>query len=386
MTFDATSSITTDGNLTSLGVTVGSDSTLASAAGATISSAATIASATVTVAADATTSGELSIGEVGSVFTAASVTLAEAAANGADLNLVGATFTKLTVTLDGSAAIIVANAADASNGVAGGTDPGLTIQFDANAEAIAVYNSTTAVTITELVLNASASTGSNTLDVSAAAKANVTGGTGADAITGTAGADTISGGSGADTIIVSGGADSVDGGTGNDTITGGTGADTLTGGSGADTFIFAAGDSGTVSGTVFDTVTDFAVGTGGDLFDLAGAAVIRANTSSGVDVKTAITSGTGTEVVTASVTSGIITLAGANASAIDTLTEWLAVARLVNTTTLNVAGFEFGGNTYLYQECNTATTADDILIQLTGITGITALGASAAAATVPIVG
>jgi len=386
MTFDATSSITTDGNLTSLGVTVGSDSTLASAAGATISSAATIASATVTVAADATTSGDLTLGESTTTHTATSVTLAEAAANGMDLNLLGATFTKVTVTLDGSTAITAGTVdLDATAAVANG----LQFNFDGNAGAINIAKgllNTTVATVTELVLNVGSSTGGNTLDVSYASKANVTGGTGADAITGTAGADTISGGSGADTIIVSGGADSVDGGTGNDTITGGTGADTLTGGSGADTFIFAAGDSGTVSGTVFDTVTDFAVGTGGDLFDLAGAAVIRANTSSGVDVKTAITSGTGTEVVTASVTSGIITLAGANASAIDTLTEWLAVARLVNTTTLNVAGFEFGGNTYLYQECNTATTTDDILIQLTGITGITALGASAAAATVPIVG
>jgi len=215
---------------------------------------------------------------------------------------------------------------------------------------------------------------------------NLTGTVGNDTLTTGANADTVSGGSGNDTISVGAEADSVNGGAGNDTITGGTGADTLTGSSGADTYIFAAGDSGTVSGTVFDTVTDFAVGTGGDTFDLAGTAVIRANTTSAVNVAGAITSAAGGEVVTASVTSGIITLAGANAAAIDTLTEWLAVARLVNTTTLNVAGFEFGGNTYLYQEVTVADGVDDILIQLTGITGVTALGASAAAATVPIGG
>jgi Ca2+-binding RTX toxin-like protein len=227
-----------------------------------------------------------------------------------DLNLVGATFTKLTVTLDGSTAITVANAADASNGVTGGVDPGLTINFDGNAEALAVYNSTTAVTITELVLNAGSSTGTNTLDVSAAAKANVTGGTGADAITGTSGADTISGGSGADNI------------------TGGTGADYMTGGAGADTFVFAvaasvastantlgttiaAGNTVTFGSSV-DYISDFG---STDILDITTAATVPTSLL-GLTTATALTAGTSYVAYgTWDSTTGVFTIAAAfNAS------------------------------------------------------------------------
>jgi len=310
MTLDASTSITTNGNAAGITVSVGSDSTFASASNAVISAAGTITATSVTVASDATTSGELSIGEVGSKHTAASVNLAETAANGMDLNLVGATFTKLTVTLDGSTAITVANAADASIGVTGGVDPGLTINFDGNAEALAVYNSTTAVTITELVLNAGSSTGTNTLDVSAAAKANVTGGTGADAITGTSGADTISGGSGADNI------------------TGGTGADYMTGGAGADTFVFAvaasvastantlgttiaAGNTVTFGSSV-DYISDFG---STDILDITTAATVPTSLL-GLTTATALTAGTSYVAYgTWDSTTGMFTIAAAfNAS------------------------------------------------------------------------
>jgi hypothetical protein len=159
-------------------------------------------------------------------------------------------------------------------------------------------------------------------------------------------------------------ADTINGGGGNDTIIGGTGADTLTGGTGADTFRFAAGDSGTISGTVFDVITDFAVGTGGDLLDLVGTPVVRAD-ASGVVVE-AVTVEVSDDV-TASVTNGIITLGGVDKANVDTLAEWIDVARLLVTTSGNIAAFEFNGDTYVFQENGT----DDLLVQLDGVVGIT---------------
>ena len=158
-------------------------------------------------------------------------------------------------------------------------------------------------------------------------------------------------------------------------INGGAGADVLTGGTGADTFRFAAGDSGTISATVFDTITDFTIGTGGDLLDLAGTPTVVANTGSAVDVSTYTTEPT--DVVTASITNGIISLAGANLGNVDTLGEWIAIAQALVTTSGQIAAFEFAGDTYVYQE-NGVT--GDLLVQLDGVTGITAFSNSAVAA------
>jgi Ca2+-binding RTX toxin-like protein len=355
LTMDANTSITTDGNLTGLSLVVNSDSTFAGATGATVSGKGTISTTTLTVATDATTSGELTLGEVTAVHTDATVTLSELANNSGDFNLVGATFTKLTLNLDGGQSITAGTIADAGGA---GADY-FRVAFDGNAEAIDVYNNTTEATITDLVINAGSTTAANTLNVSYASRANVTSGSGADNITGTAGADTINGGAGVDTIA------------------GGTGADVLSGGSGADRFDFAAGDSGTISGTVFDTITDYTIGTSADTLNLVGAAAAQAN-ATGTDVKAAITGGAGTEVVTASIASGIITITGANASAIDTLAEWLAVARLMVTGDTKVGAFVFSGDTYVYQE----NTGGDLLIKLTGVTTATAIGTSAAATTI----
>lgn len=72
-----------------------------------------------------------------------------------------------------------------------------------------------------------------------------------DSITGGTGADTIQGGSGADVIV---------GGDGSDSLTGGVGIDTFrTGSSAANTVGTADTDS--------DTISDFTVGTGGDILD-----------------------------------------------------------------------------------------------------------------------
>jgi hypothetical protein len=90
-------------------------------------------------------------------------------------------------------------------------------------------------------LNASATTGTNTLNASGYATNGVA----------------ITGGSGVDTITGSGQADVISGGAGADVITAGAGVDSVTGGDGKDSFIFATADIDTTAGAVTDTITDF---------------------------------------------------------------------------------------------------------------------------------
>jgi Ca2+-binding RTX toxin-like protein len=87
-------------------------------------------------------------------------------------------------------------------------------------------------------------------------------------LTGTANADTLTGGNGDDTL---------DGGDGTDTLTGGQGYDTLAGGAGGDTFKFASlaeiGNGYYSSGTtIYERITDLAVGDKIDLSAIAGLA------------------------------------------------------------------------------------------------------------------
>jgi len=253
-----TSAISTGGSLTSLTVTVGEDSTLTAdtTGGGLITAAGTIGATTVSVESDAATSGQINIGQTTTVHTLASINLSADAANVGNIDLIGATATKLTVTLDGSTAISVA-----AN----------VVGFDSNPDAIS-YAAVSATTA--LVFNASASTGTNSLDFSTGgvAKVTVTGGTGADTIVGTTGNDVISGGADADTI------------------TGGAGADTITGGTGNDTFSFNATDSATVvvaedaNDTGEDTIEDFA---SGDLIQITGELATGFDASTDVLVGTA---------------------------------------------------------------------------------------------------
>jgi len=200
-------------------------------------------------------------------------------------------------------------------------------------------------------------------------------GDGADNITGTSTADIINGENGNDVLNGGNGADTINGGSGDDTIIGGTGVDTMTGGSGSDTFTFAANDSGTISGSVYDIITDYMAGIGGDKLNLVGTPATPTNVS-GINMATA--SGNIGSNITASITNGLITLGGTDASLVDTLDEWLGVARGMVTTNTNVGAFQFGGNTYVYQE----NTGGDLLIQLQGVTGITGVGVDAAASTI----
>jgi Ca2+-binding RTX toxin-like protein len=177
------------------------------------------------------------------------------------------------------------------------------------------------------------------------------------------------------TVTATTGSNIITTGAGVDLITGGSDVDDMTGGNGADTFVFAAGDSGTISGTVFDIVRDYIDNAGGDSLDLVGVAQAEGDIL-GRPVDAAADGGP--FVVTADITNGIITVAGANAAEISTLAEWLAVARLMVTTDGRVGAFEFGGDTYVYQE----NAGGDLFIQLDNVIGITAVGITAAADTV----
>lgn len=82
-------------------------------------------------------------------------------------------------------------------------------------------------------------------------------------IIGNGNANRLDGGAGNDALEGGGGSDVLLGGTGNDLLAGGAGADLLTGGAGRDRFDYDnLGDAG-------DTITDFALGPGGDILDLS---------------------------------------------------------------------------------------------------------------------
>ena len=97
----------------------------------------------------------------------------------------------------------------------------------------------------------------------------VLGGSGNDQVFGGAGNDRLEGGDDDDSLFGGSGDDSLLGGEGIDILLGGQGDDTLTGGSEDDTFVWRNGDQGTEADPANDTVTDFAVGAGGDKLNLA---------------------------------------------------------------------------------------------------------------------
>ncbi len=185
-------------------------------------------------------------------------------------------------------------------------------------------------------------------------------------IDGATGNDTIIGGRGADLIQGGGGADSLAGGAGADQIHGDAGADTLTGGAGADVFHFAAGDASTSS---FDRITDFVVNdsvkTVYDSLDFGTGAPVADNT----DTDVATPSGNEGKAITAAIKHGVITLSGVDAALVNSLSEWLAVARVMVYSNQEIGAFEFGGSTYVYQENGDAD--QDLLIQLMGVKGVT---------------
>lgn len=170
--------------------------------------------------------------------------------------------------------------------------------------------------------------------------------------------------------------DIIKGTNGNDTIDAGTGKDTLTGGAGADTFVFAAGDS---SATVVDSITDFSIAQF-DVLDFGATYAVAGDTAASVDVKSVVT---GATELTADVVDGILTVSGADAAAIDTLTEWLDVALLADTDgTAETMAFVFGEDTYVVGISD--TNAVDNVIKLAGVTDLAALDTAAGVNTLVI--
>lgn len=246
------------------------------------------------------------------------------------------------------------------------------------------------------LIDASASTGNVTINVANFA------GTERVEIKGSQGTNNITGDDAAFGEKITGGAKA-------DIINGGAGADDMTGNGGRDSFTFAVTDSGRTASTVdqisdfgkvtvaatadevdaMNTVTDFqaaATAKGGDnadVLDLTGGTIA----SDGTVLGTATVAGstliadlegidatslefTGKEI-NLSVTKGVVTLSGADKALVDTLAEWLVVANKAAETANESVAFEFGGNTYVFQQVTPAGVADDFLVELTGVTGVT---------------
>lgn len=171
---------------------------------------------------------------------------------------------------------------------------------------------------------------------------------------------TVTGGSAADTLRGSAGNDIINGGAGADIIDAGDGNDIISGGGGADTFQFVAGDlSAAPSATIFDTITDFAVGS--DVIDDTAAAL------------TIVTGVLNFGIATASISAeGICSFNAAD----DTLAERIIAAEdgIVENGAAaagQYAIFEHGTNSYIFISDGTdAMQATDMLIQLTGVTGL----------------
>ena len=147
----------------------------------------------------------------------------------------------------------------------------------------------------------------------------------------------------------------------------------LTGSAGSDVFSFKAGDSGKASASSFDCITDFVVDdeikTVYDSLDFGDTKSVVNDTD--VDVDVAAASGNDGKTITASITDGVITLAGADMAKIDSLSEWLAVARVMVDANDEVGAFEFRGSTYVYQE--NGGSDQDLLVQLLGVKDVSAV-------------
>ncbi|OJJ09063.1 hypothetical protein BKI51_23690 (plasmid) [Alphaproteobacteria bacterium AO1-B] len=192
-------------------------------------------------------------------------------------------------------------------------------------------------------LDASGSTGTNTLDASGFATNGVS----------------VTGGSGVDTISGSGQNDILSGGAGADIIDGNVGLDVMTGGEAADRFDFAAGDvGGVVSATNLKTITDFNTG---------GSDVIRWDANLSV-----VQNGTAAVGNAAIDAEGVATFAAAD----DTVAEQLTAVEAAIVATGNADGaiafWTNGSDSYVFISDGTdGLDANDMFIKLTGVTGLT---------------
>lgn len=220
------------------------------------------------------------------------------------------------------------------------------------------------------------------------------------ALTGSFGAN-ITGSSGANTIVGTANADNIVAGEGGDTITGGQGADTINlteATAKSDIVKFATGDT---TASAMDLVSGFA--TNSDVISSVGniASGIRTaatlqSAASAVDVKSATTEAD-TTVLGAITSAGKITVSGADAGNVNTLGEWIDVAKLMlssatgittGDTASSIGFFEFNGSTYVVEETTTDVAATETVtwsvIQLDALTSVTGLATTAAAGYITI--
>ena len=179
----------------------------------------------------------------------------------------------------------------------------------------------------------------------ATANVSITGGAGNDVLTGNAAKDTIVGGAG------------------NDTITGGAGTDVLTGGAGTDTFVFRdAGDASAtdvrlILDTNVDSITDYGLKIDVLDFDSSG----NGGTSSDAAIATASANAFANGFVTGNLATSVANAGSLSAAAV------LIEAQLGAD---EVAGFVYGGQTYLlHQDGTAADSMIDNLVKLTGVSG-----------------
>lgn len=201
-------------------------------------------------------------------------------------------------------------------------------------------------------------------------------------------------------------------GAGNDSVKGAAGlADLFATGAGRDIIqISNDGTTGTVvldsTTTKYDAISDFALTTetigagaianvaafaaataGGanvDILDLTleeagGTQDLTANVEADevdTNVAAAITGATNLK---ASITKGIVTLSGTDASMVDTLAEWVLIAQAVTEDDSDTVAFQFNGNTYVFATPDASVPATDMLIELTGVTGVTGIADVASA-------
>lgn len=252
------------------------------------------------------------------------------------------------------------------------------------------YTASTGTNALKLV-DASASTGNSVISVANFA------GTERVEIKGSQGTNNITGSNVAFGEKITGGAKA-------DIINAGQGADDITGNGGRDIFKFATGDSiataltkisdfGKVTEAVlatdvnamstdaaFQSATTGKGGANADLIDFttgptlggAAAAASVVVTLEGIEPGDQYA---GKEITVTQSAKGVLTLGGADKAMVDTLTEWLHIANQAAGSVNDVVAFEFSGNTYVFQQINTAANniATDNVIELTGVTGVTGI-------------
>jgi hypothetical protein len=171
----------------------------------------------------------------------------------------------------------------------------------------------------------------------------------------------------ADSLTLSGAGDlAVTGNANANTFVANAGSNTFSGLAGADVFRFNASAAGVISGTSFDTITDYQ-GSSGDRLDLEGVPLIPAN-AAGIDVSAATPEA---DTITGAISQGVLSLSGATAN-LNTVEEWLSAARLIVTAPQQTAAFALAGDTYIFQE----NGANDLLIRLQNVSGITGFSSS----------